>query len=477
MLDYDLVDYVSFSIASHEAMLDARYDAEQAAAILARWTELEAKIGKEAADAVKSLYDYYGSSWVSWMANLYDAETGCFYYSNSGRDNDTVLYKGVEYELLPDCESTSQALDMLQELGLFTSFGNSWIKALPEDMRTRCLAYIQAMQSEEDGYFYHPQWRHVTISSTRRGRDLSSCVTIIRKLGGTPLYKTATERLEESATSPTAAVIAAFMKTDAHKSTVIATATTPSHLQSKEALIAYIDNLMAHNSCHGVGHILSSQASQIKAANLAEACIEYIDTFQNPDTGYFYNGRYEEHEYDKISAIIKISALYSGLGGRMKYMDKVIDSAIATIMSDYEPSDHNICFIYNSWGGLGAAIGNVAATSDPDATDNTNVDFVRAKVLARLPEMIEATITKLSRFRHEDGSFSFYPGHTAQAPEGVPVAYGNLAEGDVNGTTVAIYYTINGLFSCLRVGDIPLLTYKDYRDFIGIINSKIENLQ
>jgi hypothetical protein len=107
-------------------------------------------MGKSAADAVKKLYDYYGTEWVTWMANLYDAKTGCFYYANSARDYDTVTYEknGVSYtvKLLPDCESTIQAIDMLEELGLFKSVDNDWARALPEKMRARCLEYIQNMQ-------------------------------------------------------------------------------------------------------------------------------------------------------------------------------------------------------------------------------------------------------------------------------------------------------------------------------------------
>ncbi len=476
VLDYDLVEYVSFSEASHEAMLNEKVDAEEVLYLEGCWAELEEKIGKAAADAVRELYDYYGANWVKWMANLYDPATGCFYYSNSGRDNETTTYRGKTYALLPDAESTCQAIDMLQELGLFRSFNNSWIQALPEDMRVRCLAYIQDMQSDDDGYFYHPQWGK-SISDTRRGRDYTQCLSIINRLGGKPLYTPANDRIEGGTASATAAVISAFMDTEAHKSSVVLTTSAlPSHLQSEAALIAYIDNLLIRNNFHGVGHILSSQASQIKAAGLANACITYLDTFQDPVTGYWGEGR--DHEYNKISGIIKIGALYSALGGRLKHMDKVIDSAIATILSDYEPSDHNICFIYNSWGGLGAAISNVAANNDPNATDNTNVDVIRAKIYARLPEMIDATINKLSKFRYTDGSFSFYPGRTSQAPEGVPVAAGsNIAEGDVNGTTVAIYYTINGLFGCLGVNEVPLLTYKDYRDFIEIINSANEEYE
>ena len=44
-----------------------------------RWAELETIIGKDAADAVKELYAYYGTDWLTWLANLYDAETGCIH--------------------------------------------------------------------------------------------------------------------------------------------------------------------------------------------------------------------------------------------------------------------------------------------------------------------------------------------------------------------------------------------------------------
>ena len=469
VLDYDLVEYVTFSIAAHEAVLDERYDAEEAEYLEDRWVALAEKIGSEAVDAIKELYDYYGTQWLTWLANLYDPVTGCFYYANSARDYETVTYRGKTYNLLPDAESTCQAIDMLQELGLFRSFNNSWIRALPEDMREKCLAYIQSMQDPDDGYFYHPQWGKAITGATRKGRDLTQCTTIIRKLGGEPLYPTALERIEEGTiSSSTSAVISAFMETDAHKSSVILTESTlPDHLKSEEALKTYIDRLIRHNTFHGVGHILSSQTSQIKAAGLGEACIAYLDTFQSPVTGYWGEG--VEHEYDKISGIIKIGALYSGLGGRMKHMDKVIDSAINTILSKRVPE--NICLVYNSWGGLGAAIGNVAATNNPNATDNTNVNVVRAKILQRLPEMIDATIEKLELFKHSDGSFSYWNDGTSLIDnQGVYTSRG-LNEGDVNATTVGIYYTINGLFGCLGETAIPMLTYKDYRDFMEIIEN------
>ena len=422
------------------------------------WKELEEQMGKRAADAVKKLYDYYGTDWVKWMANLYEPKSGLFYYANSARDCDTVTYtkNGVTstYDLLPDCESTCQALDMLEELGLFRSVNNDWERALPREMRERCLHYIQSMQDPDDGYFYHPQWGK-GIGTARIGRDISQCLGLINMMGGKPLYKPATERIAENAagTSPK------------NESSEI-----PERFRSREKFIAYLDKTVSDNAhFHDVGHILSSETAQIKAAGFAEVCMEYLDAYQSPETGYWDEGK--QHEYNKISAIIKISGLYSGLGGRLKYMDKVIDSAIDTILSKRVPD--NICFVYNSIGGLGAAVGTVRKTSDPNATDCTNIDVVMKKVYDRLPEMIDATIDKLELFRHDDGSFSFHCDGTSLIDnQGVFTSRG-YNEGDVNGTTVAIFYMLYSLFPLLGVDRPPLLSEENYKEFMEIINGKM----
>ncbi len=426
---------------------------------MAGWQDLEKKIGKTAADAVKKLYDYYGSKWVKWMANLYDAKSGCFYYANSARDYDTVTYEknGVSYtvDLLPDCESTMQGIGMLKVLGLFRSVDNDWSRALPSEMRERCLKYIQNMQDESDGYFYHPQWGK-EIGGARIGRDYNSCLGLIRIMGGKPLYKPAAERIEEKVSRK---------KTDGDDDYKL-----PKHLESKEALIEYIDCLYRVNgNFHDAGHVLSSQTALIKAAGLAETCISHIDTYQSTETGYWDEGK--EHEYNKISAIIKLGALYGGLGGRMKHMEKVIDSAIDTILSKRVPT--NICFVFNSIGGLGSAISTIRKTSDPNADGYTNIDVVMKKVYERLPEMIDATIEKLELFKHPDGSFSFHCDGTSLIDnQGVFTSRG-YNEGDINGTTVAIHYILNSLFGIIGMPIIPLLSEENYKQFLDIVNGKM----
>ena len=115
-----------------------------------RFDEAERVMGKAAADALRKLYDFYGTDWLYWLGSLYDYDTGCFYYSNGARDNEGFL---------PDSESTCQALGIIMDFGgSLSRYGGSWKRALPETTCERMLAYMQAMQSDEDGYFYHKQW-------------------------------------------------------------------------------------------------------------------------------------------------------------------------------------------------------------------------------------------------------------------------------------------------------------------------------
>ena len=65
-----------------------------------RFDEAERVMGKSAADALRKLYDFYGTDWLWWLGSLYDYESGCIYYSNGARDNEGFL---------PDAESTCQA--------------------------------------------------------------------------------------------------------------------------------------------------------------------------------------------------------------------------------------------------------------------------------------------------------------------------------------------------------------------------------
>ena len=89
----------------------------------------------------------------------------------------------------------------------------------------------------------------------------------------------------------------------------------------------------------------------------------------------------------------------------------------------------------------------------------------------KFPEMIDATIEKLKKFRHPDGSFSFLQGKSLVNNQGVTASRG-YDEGDINGTTVAIYYIIYAMFGFMGTPIVCPFTEENYKEFVEIIERK-----
>ncbi|MBQ7386967.1 MAG: hypothetical protein IJW03_02250 [Clostridia bacterium] len=396
-----------------------------------RFDEAEEVMGKEAADALRKLIDFYGKDWIDWLASLYDAETGSFYYSNSARDNE---------QFKPDCESTCQAHSIIRFMGLLDVYNDDYIKAYPNETRENCLEFIRNLQSDVDGYFYHPQWG-TKIGAARKGRDFSQCIELIERFGGTPKYRTAMERLSSEASA------------DNDKSVL------PAHLLSKEAMKEYLDKLNINHESHSFGHIVSAQNEQIRAAGLAEFVCEYANARQNPETGLWEEGA----NYSTLSGVIKVGAVLGGLGSYVHHGDKIVDSAMDVIMSDVNPEYIN--YVFNPWGAFGAAIGGASRTEKLAKEQGIAVDFsvadIRKKIYARLPELVDKTIEKLKKFQKPDGSFSYEQHRSAPETQGVPVSLG-VYEGDVNGLACAMFYPLHSIFPLLGIKKVHMCNHDDF---------------
>lgn len=412
-----------------------------------RFDEAERVMGKSAADALRRLYDFYGKDWLDWLASLYDAKTGFFYYADSARDNDGFL---------PDCESACQTLGIVSYAGMMEHYNYNYVEAYPKRMRDACTSYIKSLQSDEDGYFYHPQWGN-KIGSSRRGRDISQCLTMLSNFGEKPLYPTAMERLAEIAAG----------KSDKE-------APLPEHLLSREAMLLYLEKLDVNHYSHSAGHNLSSQTAQIVAAGLGDFVADYIEARQNPETGLWE----EEANYSSLSGVIKLSALLSGLGRRIKYGDKIIESGVKVVMSDVDPSV--IIYVFNPWGGLGAAVSSAAKVYDDCLAAGESLPYdmpaIRKSLYDRLPDMIDKTIEKLKKFRKPDGSFSYEQHRSSPTTQGVPVSLG-LYEGDVNGLACAMQYTLGGIFGVLGIPRIPMCNNDDFLNFRAKIEAAHDKLE
>ena len=407
-----------------------------------RWNSTELKIGAEATAAIKELYDFYGSTVYEWIANLYDVEHGGFYYANSARDTEGFL---------PDIESTTQALWLITATGLTKEYGDDLTVALPKSVVDKTLSFAYSLYDDSDGYFYHSQWGK-NINSARKGRDLNSSLSVITKLGGKIPENNALNRLEGGNVEAAVARL------------VSSTVRPVGFLSSEAELLAWLEARGINNDSHGAGHTIESSASQIKAAGYSDLVISWLDSKQ------LDNGLWQEvdpaNPYMALSGLLKIGSCYKNLGGQMKYCDRMIDTAIDVILSSVDP--YIVIYVYNPWGGLKYALDNMLSANK---TAPGTYDYTAAynKVIDRLPDMIDVTVNKLSKFQKSDGSFSYYQKMSAAYTQGTLVSLGR-EEGDVNGTSLGMTTLFTTVFEILKLPVVRMYNSADYDNFISILN-------
>ncbi|MBQ2877052.1 MAG: hypothetical protein IJE25_08580 [Clostridia bacterium] len=428
-----------------------------------RFLVCEAVLGKEVASELRELCSIFDEDVYIWLARLYDPETAGFYYSNDARD-----FEGF----LPDIESTSQAMSFIGAVGL----GN--VKDIyTDDMKARVVAWVQSLQSDDDGYFYHPQWG-TDISPSRRGRDLGNSIGVLNRFGAVPLYPTALDRLQGGVVPTSYLPVTAPLRTSrdvaVSKVVLASTTTTAPHLASEEAFIEYLDNLFATvtttsesgeivPNSYPIGNTVSSQASQIKAAGLDKVCIEYFNAMQNPDTGLWE----ADKNYRTASGLLKISGLYNSLKAEIPYADKAVRSCIDIAASE-EPLSA-VVYVYNPLSGLSNVLSNLKNYSTSE-----NAAEIRAAAInemqSRALELIENTHKKLLTFKKADGSFSYSTTGAPSLSQGEPVCFG-ANEGDVNGTGL-VHGTIRSLCACMGISLPAYYSSEDAEKFAELIYSQ-----
>ena len=85
-----------------------------------RFDEAEEIMGKEAADALRKLYDFYGKDWLYWLASLYDAKRGYNYLGIDIGENDLFIQqiataKRTSVVMSPNSIVSEERIDMASE--------------------------------------------------------------------------------------------------------------------------------------------------------------------------------------------------------------------------------------------------------------------------------------------------------------------------------------------------------------------------
>ncbi|MBO5316764.1 MAG: hypothetical protein J6B48_10100 [Clostridia bacterium] len=417
-------------------------DAEQAPL----WQRLEERIGepygKEITEAFREFNSLFTDDVLVWLAGLYDADIGGFYFSNSARDNDGFL---------PDAESTKQAFDFLEGTGLLDHCGKDFSRGLPKRMLDDVSNFVFNLQ-DSDGYFYHPQWGK-NIYVTRRGRDLLWCTHILSRLGRESKYPT---------------ILGTEKKND--------TTLIPEHLRSEEAFREYLSSLDIRQNSYAIGNELAEQRHQITATGRAAQCIKFLDENQNPENGswdYKKPSDVDFDEYMSTNGIMKISVLYNHVGAPLNYPEKMAKT-IMNVLSSESDARAGVD-IYNPW----YALINLMNNLKEHATDSALVERIKNSVYEKAPYLIRNSLRRIRAFKRPDGSFGYLKVGSCPTSQGAPVALRDVYEGDVNGTVIATLGIVGFIYSALDLFEyrVPFFTKRDMDRFLTLIENKYDNLR
>jgi hypothetical protein len=393
------------------------------------YLEIEESRGKATAEATEYLYSLYTDGIYKWLASIWDREIGGFYFSCSARDNEFVTVKDRQIKLLPDIESTEQAFGALLSDGIGKSFED-----YPLAMRDKAIKFIASCQDPEDGYFYHKQWGK-NIGTSRRARDMNKGVSIMKDLGGRPLYPTAIERIAE---------IYKEGNTEGESSTV------PEHLRSKAAFVDYLESLEINKDSYSVGHRIGAQVPEIKAAGLADVCYEFLNSTQ------FSNGLWQDQlSYRASNGLMKISCAYRSLGKPLPNMMKSFKAAVDIACNDELAQSDGITCVYNP----PFTMLNLFKTME-DVGDKENYELSKKMIIERSPEILIKTADKVKIYKEPDGSFSYCVGHPSYTSQGMHVCIPGLPESDVNSNALAR----GSRTMTLKALDIPVSPLFDEKD-------------
>ncbi len=397
------------------------------------YADIMEKCGKEIADATADFYSIFTGKLFEWVASLWDKESGGFYFSVSARDNEEMEYKGKTYKLLPDIESTSQAIGLIQDTGLtpdnFT---------FPEPLRTGVISFLQRLQDPEDGFFYHPQWGK-DIGTSRRARDLGNATWVIEDLGARLLYPSAVDRMKAAAGDNGGA----------------AESVIPEHLRSRAAFLEYLEGLNINGDSYSVGHRIAMQSAQIAAVGLTDVCIDFLNSHQHE------NGLWEnELTYRASNGLLKICGAYNSLNREFPRLETSLLASIEVALR--KDGVGAVVDVFNPLLTVKSMSQIAARCGKPELLEKANKIIHENAV-----RLISCTKNKLELFRKPDGGFSYALGGTSVTSQGVPVALPGYAESDMNATSMA-KATARLLMRALGIDSGLPYTAEDGREFFAL---------
>ena len=391
------------------------------------FSEARAKIGDAAADALERLYDSFDERIYIFLAELWDPEIGAFYYSKSARD--TNLY-------LPDIESTVQVLRFLGNTGMIRPGEGKHMMRMPAEFREKIVNFAKGLQ-DEDGYFYHPQWGK-EISPSRRGRDLAWAKSIFAETGEHPIRLLPTQKNAAGEKSKS----------------------LPEYLQDIECFKKYLSEMDLKTNSYYVGNLIESTISQISAAGeeFEKYLLGWLNSQNREDNGLWEEGI----SYASVNGLMKIAGNYPHLKASLPNAAKSLQSAIYAALSDERMKF--VCEVYNPWAAMCSIF-----KANKDQSDEKELRALRDELIKNAPALIKKNGEKVSVFKKEDGSYSYFKKMSSAVSQRAPVAVPRTNEGDVNATTICVNSNLRSLREALEIPMIPVFCPEDGDLFFELI--------
>ena len=437
-----------------------------------QWAKLEEKIGPEYGPEIiasmRNLYSLYKPEAVSWLANLYDADIGGFYFSNSARNTEGYL---------PDIESTYGALGLVEETGMAEMFDNDYTKALPAEMLQKIGKWIQSLQ-DEDGYYYQPQWPKEFLKErglqTRMTRDLGSARAVLRKIGLAEIYPASSFGL--SGRLPAGRDVAVAV------SKLIPTSGMLSQFESVEKFTAYINKLDEEvlaikdpddraYKLYAIGNEFQSITGMVKKnPEFVTILHQFFEKHQDQITGTWSS----VVSYNATNGLHKIAHIYNSLGFELNYIDEMIKTAMTLLSRTVttSPIDSGVQ-VYNAWSSIEYIYENLRRCSSNPKEAEKKLNEIKQYVYANAVDAIDATASQIAGFIRDDGSSGYNRNGSSYTAQGCPIAVSGSVEGDVNGYSIVTTNIAKFIVGALDLPEyeVKLFSEKERVEFVKIIEN------
>ena len=371
---------------------------------------------------IKSCYD---EGLLQWLAYMYNPNIGGMYYSNSSR-----VYNGFA----PDIESTSQFLNICEVSGLKPA-NKSFRDFFGEDFSNKITNYIKTRQSQENGYFYDPQYPQSKVSTSKRERNLTQAKVMLTRFEDVPLYPYPEDRLKE---------------------VTLESSSLPDYLQTEEKFKAWMEALPWESTPYPAANQLSAHQYTANSLGYTPTIVSFLKSIQNKDTGLWGEGL----TYEALNASLKVSVYFNPETERYPLADRMLKSLSYILENNILPPQ-TASELWNP-----VTLVNFAKESG--AFD----DDLKESYQMRIPTVLSWLAKSLGDFKKDDGGFSYGRLRSTPLSQNMPVSLG-LVESDMNATMLCV----NVWDKCCAVAGRPaeaLFTYENQRRFLQLINSASE---